>query len=541
VFDRWFDSYRRWWCALSGLLLVTSFAPFSCAACGWIALVPAWWVITRSERARRQPFRHGYLVGLIYFGGTFWWISNVTAIGTFFLVLYLALYPAVWFQLVVRFLPRGEGETSARSVLHALGAASLWVVLEWWRSWFLTGFNWNELGISQAPSIVFRQLAAYGGVHLISFVLVTVNVLWAEGVLAMARTLGEKRVVRVSLSFGAALFIVAVGFALGSSRIYGIRMPIAQIHFACIQPNIPQIPYDGGSYVKYAQAESDALEKAEKLSVEAESVTPKPDLLIWPEAFTGQEVFRHRLLNEIVHDIAASSGRYFLLGSQDSDVEGPKVYNCAYLFGPGWDSYQYYRKTRLVILGEFLPFGDTFPILRKWAGVGMDFTPGPGPVRFDMKNPDASFAPLICFEDTLPEVADKAVRLDPEFFITITNDGWYTGWCAAWGVRQHLNHALFRCIEHDRPMIRCANTGISCVISENGTVTSRYRDASGREIDVGGIFTGQLDIHPCRLTLYERWGDWIVLISCLVSGMLGVRFLSCDGSNGFAAKLLCFI
>jgi len=42
-----------------------------------------------------------------------------------------------------------------------------------------------------------------------------------------------------------------------------------------------------------------------------------------------------------------------------------------------------------------------------------------------MKNPDASFAPLICFEDTLPDVVDKAARLRPDFFITITNDGWY--------------------------------------------------------------------------------------------------------------------
>jgi apolipoprotein N-acyltransferase len=523
MFDRWFDSYRWWWCALSGILLVASMPPFSCATCGWIALVPAWWVLTRSERVRARPFRHGYLVGLIYFGGVFWWISNVTAIGTFFLVFYLALYPAVWFRLVVRFLPRREGGSAFGVVLQAIGAASLWVVIEWWRAWFLTGFNWNELGISQAPSIVFRQLAAYGGVHLISFVLVLVNILWAEGVIGILQTLKEKRSVRVSLPFGAALFVVAVAFALGSENIYGIRHPIQTVSFACVQPNIPQIPYDGSDYAKFAETEQAALEKADKLSAQAEAATPKPDLLIWPEAFTGQEIFRHRMLNEMVHDIASSSGRYFLLGSQDSDVEGPKIYNCAYLFGPGWESYQYYRKTQLVILGEWLPFGDTFPVLRKWAGVGMDFTPGPGPKVFTMKSPDTSFAPLICFEDTLPGVANKAVALNPDFFITITNDGWYTGWCADWGVRQHLSHSIFRCIEHDRSMIRCANTGISCVIDPNGRIVDRYTEA-GREIDVGGVFTGTLEVYPHRITIYEKWGDWIILISSLVSVMLGVRF-----------------
>jgi apolipoprotein N-acyltransferase len=528
VFDRWIDSHRWWWCALSGLLLVASFAPFSCATCGWIALVPAWWVITRSERARRQPIRHGYVIGLIYFGGTFWWISNVTAIGAFFLVLYLALYPAVWFLLVARLVVRQQSETSRAVLFQALAAAALWVVLEWWRSWFLTGFNWNELGISQAPSVVFRQLAAFGGVHLLSFVLVTVNILWAEGVLGILKTLREKRVVRASLPFAAALFIVAVCFALGWHHLLRHRGETLRpgLAFACIQPDIPQIPYDPRApYIDFQNTENAALDKTKKLSLDAIAGRGKPDLLIWPEAMIDEGVFQDRPLNEAVHDICLAYGGYFLLGSQDFDIGGGrKLYNCAYLFTPGGEQYEEYRKTRLVILGEFLPFGDTFPWLRKLVGVGMDFTPGPGPKVLAMKNPDVSFAPLICFEDTLPDVVDKAARLRPDFFITITNDGWYRGWCAAWGVRQHLNHAIFRCVEHDRPMIRCANTGISCVIDQDGAVTDRFLGPSGGEIDVGGIFARKLEFYPAHGTRYEMWGDWIILISALVSVMLGIRF-----------------
>ena len=545
MLDRWFDSYRWWWCLLSGVLLVASFAPFSCATCGWIALVPAWWVVTRSERVRLRPVRHGYLVGLVYFGGVFWWISNVTAIGAFFLILYLALYPAVWFWLVARLVAWREGAMPV--LVQALAAAALWVVLEWWRSWFLTGFNWNELGISQAPSIVFRQLAAYGGVHLLSFVLVTVNILWAEGALAMLKTLREKRVVRASWPFAAALFIVAVGFALGSLHLLRHTADrFGELSFACIQPNIPQIPYDSSKpYDDFQATEVAALGRTENLSLDVIGGKDKPDLLIWPEAMIDEGVFQDRPLNEAVRDICQNYDGYFLLGSQDFDLSGgpkrqnaqgkwvtvPLLYNCAYFFTPHGEQYDEYRKTKLVILGEFLPFGDAFPRLRRWLGVGgMDFTPGPGPKVFTMKKPvieqpTVSFAPLICFEDTLPDVADKAARLNPDFFVTITNDGWYTGWYAAWGVRQHLNHAIFRCIEHDRPMIRCANTGISCVIDNNGSVVDRFTDASGKEIDVGGVFARKLNISLVRGTLYERWGDWIVLISSLVSVMLGVRFL----------------
>ncbi len=526
MFDR-LNSLRWWGCALSGLLLVASFAPFASATCGWIALVPAWWVISRSECAQRQPIRHGYLIGLIYFGGTFWWISNVTAIGTFFLVLYLALYPALWFLLVARLILPWKGMISGNALFRAMAAASLWVTLEWWRSWFLTGFNWNELGISQATSIIFRQLAVYGGVHLLSFILVTVNILWAEGVLDILKGIRERRVVRASFPFAAAIFIVAVGFALGLTNMFSVKKRIAQIHFACIQPNIQQIPFDGGDWSEFQSKEDAALQKVKQMTLQAIAATPKPDLLIWPEAMIDEGVFQDRPLNDAVHDICLNYDGYFLLGSQDFDIAGGrKLYNCAYLFGPGGDDYQEYRKTRLVILGEYLPFGDTFPWLRKAVGVGMDFTPGPRPERFVIDKPKATFAPLICFEDTLAPVADKAVLLKPDFFVTITNDGWYWGWTAFWGGHQHLNHAIFRCIEHDRPMIRCANTGISCVIDQNGTVTDRFRDAAGSEIDVGGIFTGTLNLFEPRITAYERWGDWIVLLSGLITAILGIRFFS---------------
>ena len=271
----------------------------------------------------------------------------------------------------------------------------------------------------------------------------------------------------------------------------------------------------------YQNREDAALNATVKFSLRA--IADKPDLLVWPEAMLDEEIFRDRPLNEAVRDLCGEFGGWFLLGSLDYDEPNHKVYNCAYLFSPHGVRYEYYQKTRLVILGEFLPFGDTFPWLRRAVGIGMDFTPGSGPKKFVMKNPNVSFAPLICFEDTLPEVTVRAVRLRPDFFVTITNDGWYQGWCAEWGVRQHLANAVFRCVEHDRPMLRCANNGISCVVDQDGTVADRYRDGSGNSIDVAGIFAGRLLFYPPHATLCETWGDWIVLISSLVTGMLGLR------------------
>ena len=42
-----------------------------------------------------------------------------------------------------------------------------WVLLEWWRGWFLSGFPWLSLGYSQTDTWL-AGLAPIGGVHLLS-------------------------------------------------------------------------------------------------------------------------------------------------------------------------------------------------------------------------------------------------------------------------------------------------------------------------------------------------------------------------------------
>ena len=521
--DRVLEKYRWWACGLSGLLIVLGLAPFSCAPFAWIALVPAWWVLTRSEAVRRHPMRYGYLVGLIYAGATLWWISDVTVLGIVFLIPYMALYPALWFLLVARFLKPWTARTNLAVTLQAVGGAALWVTLEWWRGWFLTGFDWDELGDSQATSIAFRQLAAFGGVHLLSFLLVMVNILWAEGLLAIMATLRERRVVRTSYPFAVALFVVAGGFALGAQHLFRHHGEAEKptLSFAAIQPDIPQI-VGGGDGGSFDQRMQDALDHTVKLSMQA--IADHPQMLIWPEATIDEGVFNDRPMNEAVESICDKYDGYFLLGSQDFDIEQKKIYNSAYLFSPGGDKYDEYRKTYLVVLGEYLPFGNTFPWLRRAVGIGMDFSPGPAPRKFTLEKPPVSFAPLICFEDTQQAVVDKAARLQPDFFVTISDDAWYSGICGQWGIRQHLQEAVFRCVEHDRPMIRCSNSGITCIIDQNGTVTDRYRDGRGQDIDVEGIFARTLRFYPAHATLHEAWGDWIVLLSGAVSVMLSLPF-----------------
>ena len=190
--------------------------------------------------------------------------------------------------------------------------------------------------------------------------------------------------------------------------------------------------------------------------------------------------------------------------------------------------------------GEYIP-GKEIPVLSAYLPENSGLTAGTSATLFEYKN--WRFAPVICFEDTVPHVVRQIVRSveknssekkPVDFLVNLSNDGWFAGSSEH---DQHLITAQFRAVECRMPLARAANMGISSFIDGDGVVinpevflerdpvsgeprpssfidpkTGRYR----RKIDAVLVHTIPLD-H--RSSLYLLWGDWFAqscLFVCLV-------------------------
>lgn len=496
---------------ISGVALVLAYPPFDQGWVIWVALIPILLALRVAPALEERPFASGYLVGLIYFGGTFWWIGHVTAPGIIALVLYISLYPAIWLWAMQRWFAPRCGDGILGNVQFALVGASLWVALEWMRGWFLTGFGWNNLGVALHANIPLIQLAGLGGVYLISWLIVFVNL---SAFRTFQRVYGEVSSGRPRgplYELSLALVLAALAFAWGwHETLQKPQGSLRTLRYSCVQANIPQTGsssgYDDGVSVE------ENLRRHEELSRLA--LESKPELLLWPEATTSLGIFLDERLGSLVTRLSRKGNCYFLLGAEDS--EPGKIFNGAFLFYPGYAGFQVYHKNKLVIFGEYVPLVNLVPALRKLVPFGVDFTAGAKPELLKLPTLSVSVTPLICFEDTLPGFVREAAALKPDILVNITNDSWFKN---SPGAEQHLANAVFRTVENDRPLLRCANTGVTCEVSQYGVVKARLTDSgqpNGRSVGASGVLSRELRWHSPRLTLYQRWGDWVPLVSALV-------------------------
>src|SRR6202040_732374 len=171
-----------------------------------------------------------------------------------------------------------------------------------------------------------------------------------------------------------------------------------------------------------------------------------------------------------------------------------------------------------VPFGEYIPLRYSFPPFAAIAGIWVpgDFAAGTTYTVFDLTNGQAKVAPLICFENTVADLVRRFVVDGANLLVDVTNDGWFLH---SSGSGQHLANAIFRCVENRRPMIRAANTGVTCFVNEFGHVTQILQDDTGNTFSEG-VLTGEINVpQDGYLTFYAQHGEWFAKLCVVVTAI----------------------
>lgn len=528
------NAFRAWpWLAAicSGLLYTSCFAPFNLTWFCWIALTPLIAAILFSGKGSRHPWLRnlalGYVTGLTFFWTALSWLTTVTILGWFVLQFYMAIYFALWAwfcgllrpreakrqlsagkwdQMLAEArstaaLPRSPWTKSTNNLLIAFLLAAAWTTQEWLRGWVFSGWGWNGLGVALHDTWPLIQIAEFTGVAGLSFMVAFANVILvttAYRLVLEARTHTTRP--HFDLTLTMATIVGVLTFGLRASQ---VSTPTKPLRVAAVQSNVPQNQkFD-------PQFTTKIFDKFQRLSEIALRSNPPPDLLIWPESSMPGPVLIEPESNKFVMDLAASAESDLLLGTIDE--ENRDVYNAALLISDGGERVQVYRKVHLVPFGEYVPGRHRVPLLARIVGdqVPGDFSAGREYTVFSLTNSDVQVAPLICFEDTIGELVRQFVlstEANPgaNLLVDITNDGWFLH---SAGSHQHLANAIFRCVETRRPMLRAANTGVTCFVNQSGRITQVLRDESGSTF-TEGVLTGEIKVPTEHdFTFYTRHGE----------------------------------
>ncbi|MCL4176460.1 MAG: apolipoprotein N-acyltransferase [Verrucomicrobia bacterium] len=494
-----------------------------------------------------SSFRLGYLCGFVTFLFSLSWLLCIpfpagAAAGWVGLSAYLALYPAVWAWFCQRLLRgwsgpgrRGpaEGGVEAPSAWEQLlegswARRSLWalVIAAGWVAWemavgrMLSGFPWLPLGVTQYRLVPLVQVASVTGVYGVSFL-----VAWFSVSLAMAAwLLARKPEDRLSWlpELGLPLTAVLLVIMTGYGRIGRMEPVRGTLSVALVQPSIPQ------ELIWDEREDEHRFEQLMELSRSA--LATRPQLLVWPEA--ALPAFT-RANYDAITNLIAEHKVWMVFGADDAEARrtaaGEEEYdsfNAAFLFGPDGAYRTSYRKQRLVIFGEYVPWADWLPFLKHLTPITGSFKSGTGPVPFRLTEPEVDLGVLICFEDVFPHGAREHVRDRTDFLLNLTNNGWFGESAAQW---QHAANAVFRAVENGVPLVRCTNNGLTCWIDAAGRMRQVFRDERSSEYGRGYLLV-QLPVRRRDEgevgSFYRRHGDlfgWGCVVVAVAGGLRGLR------------------
>jgi apolipoprotein N-acyltransferase len=467
---------------VAGMSLPLAFSPFDYYPIAVISLALLF-LSWQHVDARIAGIR-GFLFGLGLFGvGVSWIYVAIHVFGQASVLLAGALTAAFVAFLALYTAGLGWGVKRLTRSLTFSGADFVfllpvsWLVFEWFKAWFLTGFPWLEIGVSQisGPLNGYTPIVGATGVSLITA--------FSAGLIAYCW-----QCKKLSMLFVVVL-IWAGGYTLQS--VSWTTEKDEALTVTIVQGNVPQdIKWDKEQVIKTL-----ALYQAET------ERHWSSDLVVWPE--NAVTAFYHQVKSFYLDPLAEAAREHktdILLGLPIYEAEKERYYNGMMSLG---SEVGFYHKRHLVPFGDYVPFEwlrgliAFFNLPMSSFAIGADGQPL-------LTAAGQKIGVSICYEDTF---SNEVLETLPEASVLVnaTNNAWYGD---SFAPHQHLQISQNRALEMGRPIIRATTNGVSALIDHKGKLqatTAQFEQT---------VLTGEVQPRQGS-TFYVQWQRWPIFVLAL--------------------------
>ncbi|MFB6638698.1 apolipoprotein N-acyltransferase [Streptomyces chartreusis] len=468
---------------LAGALPVLAFPQPSLWWFAYVALVP-WIALIRTAPTGKRALRDGWWGGFGFMLAMHHWLLPNLHVFTFVIAGLLGALWAPWAWLVRRFL--GAPTPSPGRVAAALAVLpSGWLMIELVRSWQGLGGPWGVLGSSQWQVEPALRLASVGGVWLISFLVVTVNV-----AVAVLVTVRASRVPAVA-------GLTATAVATSAAWVWSPRPDVRdRVRIAVVQPGVIQGGTDGPDR---------RFDREEQLT--RELAGQDVDLIVWGESSVGFDLGERPDLARRLAALSRETGVNILVNVDARRSDKPGIYKSSILIGPDGPTGTRYDKMRLVPFGEYIPMRS----MLGWAtsvgkAAGEDRRNGTQQVVMDAGQ-GLRIGPMVCFESAFSDMSRNLADHGAEVLVAQSATSTFQ---QSWAPEQHASLAALRAAETGRPMVHATLTGVSAVYGPSG---QRIGPWLGTGASTGAVYEVPLST---GVTPYVRFGDWPVHAALLI-------------------------